>query len=174
MHLFEFVVLAHAQVEPDDGIFRPLRLHAVDGQTFEELSLAFKICLQRRDEQRLAEAARAAQEKMLACGMSQLIHILRLVHIHGAPLYHVAEHLKSYSVSSFLSHAIVLFFFYACKNKHKKRTNQKVSPFFVKSAISLSPQSHSCRWYAAPGSRSVLRQRWDGHQQHSARHSSCA
>ena len=58
----------------------PFLLKLLDGQAFEQFLFSFEIVIHHRDEQALAESARAAKEIVLSA-LNELIHQCRLVRI---------------------------------------------------------------------------------------------
>ena len=57
-----FLILLGIEIEMQDGVFLPVLLQLGDGKSLEQLALALHICFDGGEQQRLAEAARTAQE----------------------------------------------------------------------------------------------------------------
>src|SRR5574344_322760 len=78
-------------------IFRPLLFELVDGKSLEQFFPTQKIVFKSGNEQALSESPRATQKVNLSfCG--ELIHQVRLVHIHISVLDNLCEILYSYRV----------------------------------------------------------------------------
>ena len=58
-------MLAHAHVEVQYGIFRPLRFQPLQSQTLKQFSTPFKIGVQSTCLQRVADTARTAQDYVI-------------------------------------------------------------------------------------------------------------
>ena len=94
------VALGARHVEMQHGVRRPLGLEAVDGQPGEQLAVTQEVVLERAAQQRLAEAARTAQEDGVAKAVGKLPHIARLVHIHKPALANLLEVLLANRVAT--------------------------------------------------------------------------
>ena len=121
MHLFKLIVLAHTQVDSDDGIFHPFFLQSAQGQVLEQVLLALEVCLQRAHEERLAEPSRTAQEVVLARG-GHLIDVLRLVHVYIVLPHHLPEGGDAYRIFALFCHSTL--FSFDCKFTHKSSEKQ--------------------------------------------------
>src|SRR5574344_1212690 len=78
-------------------IFRPLLFELVDGKSLEQFLSSLEIVFECGNEQALSESPRATQKVNLSfCG--ELIHQVRLVHIHISVLDNLCEILYSYRV----------------------------------------------------------------------------
>ncbi len=134
-----FIILTHRQVEPDDRILRPLRLQLLNGQSAEQLLAPLEVGLKRAHQERLAEAARTAQEEVLALRLCHLIHIRRLVNVDTLALDHLGEGLQPYAVSSFRCHNS--FSFLRCKYKQFFAKRQERSQKFLWQLKKSRPKS---------------------------------
>ena len=74
-------VLAARHVEVKHGVFGPLRLQLIYGKPLEQVFPALEVALERGREQRLAEAARTAEEEVCPVAVRHTVDILRLVYI---------------------------------------------------------------------------------------------
>ena len=95
-------VLGHAHVEVEHGVFRPVLLEPLDGQPPEEVAPPGEVGVERAGEQRLAEAARAAQEQVLGHAVGHAVNVLCLVYVDVVLLAYLGERLYAYGVSPFL------------------------------------------------------------------------
>ena len=104
------LTLDDAQVQVNDRILLPLRLHLHDAKSAEQVLLSTKVRLQRGCQQRLAETARPTHENK-RCIMGQLPDQIGLVNIDIAFSYHSVEGLYSNRVFSYCCfHRLILSF----------------------------------------------------------------
>ena len=104
-------VLAASHAEVKHGVFGPLRLQFLYGKPLEQVFPALEVALERGREQRLAEAARTAEEEILA-GIGHAEHVLRLVYVEHVLTDNLLECLYSYGIESLCCH-IVMYLVYA-------------------------------------------------------------
>ena len=118
-------MLGRAHVEPQHRVAGPLPLQSLNGQSFEQLLASLEIGLQRGDQQRLAEAAGAAQEYILRRSMSQLIDKVGLIHIQVILLSQFREGLDAHRATlQLLSfHNRSDLFCYRCEDRKNNRYN---------------------------------------------------
>ena len=133
VHPFLLVILAVGEVEAYDGVLSPFLLIIIYIESLEQLLAPLEIAAQRVDKQRLAEAARAAEEKVGSVSRHHLPHILRLVNIDRTTLAHSVEQLHAYGVASSLFFCLCHHFlvfdcfktdFSRCKDTNKRGKNQ--------------------------------------------------
>ena len=91
LHLLHRAEVAPPHVQMDDRVDVPAVVLVVEGKPPEQLPTPLEDGLQRRDQQRLPEAARARQEVQALGGPDQPPDVLRLVHIEEIPLDQVPE-----------------------------------------------------------------------------------
>ena len=91
-------MFASSQAKVQHGIFIPLFLQLLDGKPLEESLLALEITLESRNQQRLSETARSAQEEKLSIGMRHTIDVFRLVDIEVVQLADFLKCLNSYRI----------------------------------------------------------------------------
>lgn len=91
-------VFCHAHVEVEYGVSRPLRLEFSKFQTVEEGFLPGEVAVERRREQRLAEASRPAQEDVPVLA-GDVVDVARLVDISALVFDNCGECLCAYGIS---------------------------------------------------------------------------
>ena len=107
----------------ENRIFRPLLLQRIDGETAEQFLSPEEIVLECRDEQALAEAARAAEEINLSF-RHEVINQCRLVNINVTVFTYLLKALYSYRVlhrnAFYISAAKIQIIFLFAKEKMVK------------------------------------------------------